>query len=303
MKGVKHKYNKGASLYNVESIRPYLTNIEESKKIKPRSHRKINLKCPECDYTKTMSADKLIYRGFRCPYCDKSTSYPELFFMSYLKIKNINFEYQKIFSTLKHRKFDFYINNIGVIETHGAQHYEKNRESSRWDYKDTHNADKEKKQWCKENFINYIEIDCRESSFQYIKESINSCDFLPSITKEEENKILRQIEKNKRYPNRIIINDYKKGFNISELSKKYKVSTGTITRILTIHNIQLRENPTIYTPKKVRCTTTGDIFPSVAKAVEWADKSSKVAMACRGERKTAGVHPITGEKLRWEYVD
>lgn len=308
-KGSKDSYMRGKrifegnSLYSIEKVRPYLIDVEFAKTIAPQSHTKINLKCPDCDYKNQMTADKLVNRGFYCPLCDKNTPYPELFFMSYLEVKGINFEYQKIFNSLKSKKFDFYIQGVGVCETHGEQHYAKDRESSNWDYNKTQQSDIEKKQWCKENTINYIEIDCRESSFKHIKKSINNCEFLPNITTDDEKEILKQIEKNKRHPSKEIINDYKKGFNVSEIAKKHKVSNGVITNILKRNNIQLRENPTSYPSKKVRCITTGDIFPSVSKAVKWAEKSSKIAMACRGERKTAGEHPETGEQLQWEYIE
>lgn len=54
--------------------------------------------------------------------------------------------------------------------------------------------------------------------------------------------------------------------------------------------------------KKVRCNETGDIFATIAEACRWCG-SSKVSQCCKGERKHAGTHPITGEQLTWSYVE
>lgn len=55
--------------------------------------------------------------------------------------------------------------------------------------------------------------------------------------------------------------------------------------------------------KKVKCLNTGEVFESVSDAVRWChgDKSS-ICNAAKGKLKTSGKHPITGEKLQWEYI-
>ncbi len=32
-------------------------------------------------------------------------------------------------------------------------------------------------------------------------------------------------------------------------------------------------------------------------------KTSGISACCRGDRKSAGKHPITGEKMVWKYID
>lgn len=62
-----------------------------------------------------------------------------------------------------------------------------------------------------------------------------------------------------------------------------------------------------YTGKLVRCINTGEIFHSIPEAAAWAHIKSKsnIRECCNGSGryKTAGKHPITGEKLKWEYVN
>lgn len=59
--------------------------------------------------------------------------------------------------------------------------------------------------------------------------------------------------------------------------------------------------------KLVHCLETDSYFPSVKEAAQWCGlkSSSSIKDYCRGygNYKSAGKHPITGEKLHWEYVD
>lgn len=54
--------------------------------------------------------------------------------------------------------------------------------------------------------------------------------------------------------------------------------------------------------KKVRCKNTGEVFNSINEARR---KYGNVAIwdCCNKKRKSAGKHPITGEKLIWEYLE
>ena len=55
---------------------------------------------------------------------------------------------------------------------------------------------------------------------------------------------------------------------------------------------------------KVRCITTGKEFYSIKQAGEYYGISSylNISNVCRGKRKYCGKHPVTGEKLSWEYI-
>ena len=56
--------------------------------------------------------------------------------------------------------------------------------------------------------------------------------------------------------------------------------------------------------KRVRCITTDEIFGSVVEAaVKYNGDKTGIAKCCRGKLKTSGKHPITGEKLIWEYME
>lgn len=55
--------------------------------------------------------------------------------------------------------------------------------------------------------------------------------------------------------------------------------------------------------KKVKCTTTGETFESLCAAARHFNISQGNITRClKGRGKSAGKHPITGEKLFWELI-
>lgn len=74
-----------------------------------------------------------------------------------------------------------------------------------------------------------------------------------------------------------------------------------------------KENPLHYkfkgannpTAKKVKCITTGKIFETILEGANYYNikSSSDIVSCCRGRQKSAGKHPVTGEKLIWEYLE
>src|SRR5699024_91461 len=184
-----HRIFEGNSIYSIESLRPYIVDKEEAKTVSKSSNRnKIKVRCDNCNREKLMTPNKLTDRGFSCNFCSSNISYPELFMMAYLEVKGIKYEYQKVFKDLPNRRFDFYLPESNtVIETHGEQHYKKYNKNSSWSnsYGKTIKSDKLKKEYCNSKCITYTEIDCRESSFSYIFDSINLSN-LESIVREEE---------------------------------------------------------------------------------------------------------------------
>jgi len=58
--------------------------------------------------------------------------------------------------------------------------------------------------------------------------------------------------------------------------------------------------------KKVKCINTGEIFETMMDAARWCGLATacSIGRVCNSsnEHKSAGKHPITGEKLYWEFV-
>lgn len=52
---------------------------------------------------------------------------------------------------------------------------------------------------------------------------------------------------------------------------------------------------------KIICVTTNEEFDSISDAVRKYNIKN-ISACCRGERKSAGKHPLTGEKMVWKYA-
>lgn len=95
--------------------------------------------------------------------------------------------------------------------------------------------------------------------------------------------------------------------NLEWCDRKYNINYGTSTqraseKISQSHSdYKGSKNPRA---RKVQCITTGKKFDCIKEASEYyyVNKSS-IKDCCKGKRKSAGKHPITGEKLVWKYID
>ena len=56
--------------------------------------------------------------------------------------------------------------------------------------------------------------------------------------------------------------------------------------------------------RKVQCITTGKKFNCIKEASDFYSICRQdISKACKGKLKSAGKHPVTGEKLIWKYID
>jgi len=56
--------------------------------------------------------------------------------------------------------------------------------------------------------------------------------------------------------------------------------------------------------KKIICLNTREVFSSISEgARHYNTHESNISKVLRGERQSAGKHPITGEKLKWAYAN
>lgn len=286
---------EGNSIYSVKHVKEYIVNIEESKTIHEGSRKNIELLCKECGFSKKHQARHVRDNGFNC-LCKSNISFPELFMLAYIEVKGLDFEYQSLLDNSL-RRFDFYNRKDNVvIETHGEQHY--NKEST-W-YKSAKEQDIYKRKHCKENNIKLIELDCRKSTFDFIERSIKKSE-LEDISLDEKERMVNIINDNRKIPIKNIIESYKNGMSVRDISIKYNIGEHIIYNILRSNNIEYRQQG-----KKVRCIETGKVFDSVKEASIWAglkSDSSKITEYIKRDRnrKSAGKHPITGEKLHWEW--
>ena len=134
-----------------------------------------------------------------------------------------------------------------------------------------------------------IEIDMRISSWDYFKEQINNCEYLPSINDEEEKEILKMMEKNKRYPIREIKDAYliarKSTYEIAEIHNTTNITIGNILRG---QGVTIRDSK-VSQGKLVRCIEIDMIFESTKEASrELGIHAGSIGYVCNGKQKTAG---------------
>lgn len=259
------KVYPGNSLYSIEHIRPNIIDIEQAKSVTPYyTKNKIKFKCSniECDNIKMMTPSQLVSSGFACSLCSKNLSYGQIAYGQYNEYFKLGFESEKILPELPNRRVDFINWNNGMwVEIQGIQHFNKNARG----YKQACEQDAEKRAFAKNSDkYNLIEIDMRISSWEYFKEQINNCGYLPSINDEDEKAILKLMEKNSKYPISTIKHMYEvKGYSVQYIADELGYKHHQIQSVLKRNNIK-----TMNRTKKIRCVTTGEVFDSVKIASE-----------------------------------
>lgn len=175
----------------------YFVNKEEATSVTYGSHKKVIIKCPNCENEFPVVIKDLVSSLFSCSFCSDGVSYPNKFCRAFLKqlpISNLIPEYSP--KWISPKKYDNYFEYNGkhyIVEMDGKLHttdvYGVTAEESKMidDYKD---------EQAKLHNINVIRIESEVSEPNYIKERIinsqlgilfdlsnidwNQCDFFAS---------------------------------------------------------------------------------------------------------------------------
>ena len=226
------------SLYDTyPEVIKYLENPELSKEISPHSGQKVWCICPECGTRKDVYVSNLVKYGFSCDYCSDKISYPNKFIRSVLKYLGIQFVSEKSFTWSCGKIYDEYLEQFNmIIENHGIQHYsETNYFKSNLEQQQLN--DKYKYELAiQNNIFHYIVIDCRESDYKWIKQSILSSD-LPNILSFKEDDIDWELCDTIARDNTIIkqvCEEYNSNQCLSDLAKLFNYDNHTISKYLDI---------------------------------------------------------------------
>lgn len=293
-----HKVKK-VYLYDIENIRGHIIDVDEAKETTYQSHKRIMFQCSTegCENTKMMRIADLVNHGYYCSNCSKGISYSESMFTAYLEVKGIPYETQVIYEDLSDRRYDFRIQLNGttfLCETHGIQHYY-TEDKGYHKVETIQESDSIKRNYAKNNNINYIELDCRESNFEFIRNSIGDNKYLPNIEDKEIPNMLELMELNSKYPVKKIIKMYKSGKTTQLIGEKLGYDAKTIWNILKRNNIQLRDGGA--RKRMVRLVETNQVFTSGFEAQHQTGISNtSISKVCNGKSKTAGGYS-------WEFVD
>ena len=217
-----------------ELFSKYLTE-EQMKTSMPNSHKKIDFVCPDCGRHKMEEPHNIVKQGFSCT-CNDSISYPNKFVYELLNQFDIEFKTEKIFDWSNGKRYDVYIPSLNcIVENHGKQHYERSFEfiGGRTLEEEQEN-DIYKEQLAVNNGIkHYIQLDCRKSTIEWIKNSIINSDLqklfnLNTVDWDKcgqfaSSNIIKQVTEFRR-----------KKYSIQEISNQLRIGDSTVYKYLKI---------------------------------------------------------------------
>lgn len=269
---------------------------------------KVNWKCSSCNSVNIDYINHLTSGRSKCKFCSDNFSMCEKIMLNVLKQLNIKFKYQltkAIFNWCDNYKYDFYLYDTNtIIETHGGQHYKENGFGKGRNDKE---IDKIKRKLAMSNKItNYIEIDCRYSDFDFIKNNILKSHLATLYNLND----INWAECFKNACNSMLLNicdDYKNKKPISYLLKKYKISNTTICRYLHIGDElglcnydRKTSHLRAVQSKRVYCKTTNKVFNSIRNAAQFYDICESGISACaNGHSSFSGKY--NDLKLVWSF--
>ena len=149
-------------LYQRTDLHKFVDNPDDLKNYHMGSGKRYEWKCPSCGKRFNKRILDVTQYGMSCDLCSSGFSKNERLVSIILTKINENYITQKEFSDCRIKQplpFDFYLpqHNM-VIETHGKQHYEEVKFYRTNEH--TLKSDKIKKKYCKDNNIQYCEINC-----------------------------------------------------------------------------------------------------------------------------------------------
>lgn len=249
-----------------------------------------------------------------------SISIPEKFMLSILKQLDIDYIYQlnhKKFQWCNNFRYDFYLPEYNtIIETHGGQHYDKNKG---WD-DDLYTIQMNDlfKYKCAKNHIdNYIVIDCRYSKFNWLKENtIKELEVYFDLTKINWELAWEESQ------NSLCVKTWElwnNGLCVGDIVDELKIGRTAVVRYLKIGKELDKCNYDVEESRRrgrckikgrnnwktmpVMCLNTKRIFVTIDEGAKFYNIKSKtnITKCCKGERKYCGKLE-DGTELVWRYV-
>lgn len=212
----------------------------DTKTISKMSGKKFYFKCDKCgevsDSPKQLAS--VVELGYSCGYCSDGISIPEKFVTNVLSQLKIEFIRQKRFSWAKKdnkiKIYDFYIPSLNmIIETHGDHHYNENRRRNARTLQQEKQNDKIKKELALNNGIeNYIELDCRESTPDWLNKTIvNQLKSYFDFKNVNWEDVWKYVTTNLMYDSWNLWND---GLRVKEICSQLQLNHCTISKYLNI---------------------------------------------------------------------
>lgn len=147
---------------------------EDAKKYTKSGSDEIEIICPHCGTKKKKRINDIHNKKSIGCTCGDGFSYPSKFVFDLLKQVNVDFYIEYNPEWIKPKRYDFYIPEYNmIIEVHGSQHYKETGRKEARNLIEEQENDRIKRELALANGIKYyIELDCRESNLEWIKNSI-----------------------------------------------------------------------------------------------------------------------------------
>ena len=317
-----YKYPQIANMIAIEKNN---LTFEDCYNISCYSNKKFYFKCDKCNIisNKKYSLNQITSHGYSCRICNDGISVPEKFMNNILKQLDENYIYQLTnseFNWCNKFCYDFYIFKYNmIIEINGLQHYEESNRGKSLFEEQMNDLFKYK---CAKNHVdNYIVIDCRYSTLEWMKENIikelSSYFDLSNIDwelawKESQNSLCIKAWElwNNGVHSTIEIGRILK-LNYATIRKYLKIGTECgkcdytveLSRKSSYNKISGKNNCNSI---KVLCITTGKIFDTMREGEKYYNICrGGVSACCKGKTKSAGKLK-DGTRLKWkilEYLD
>lgn len=167
-----------------------LANSEDGYRHTQNSNLKVDWRCDGCNIIiKGKDVHTTKVQGLYCLNCSDKSSIGERIMHSLLVYLEVSFKHEVSFEWSENKRYDFYLLDFNtIIEVHGEQHYIGGFERKGGDSLEVNiENDKLKKSLANENEIDdYIVIDARKYSYQWIMDSIMDSELKDILNLSEE---------------------------------------------------------------------------------------------------------------------
>lgn len=279
-----------------------LNNPDDGYKYFAGGSQEVDWICPNCGCIVAQRINQVRMFGLSCKNCSDGMSFAEKFLYSMFKQFECDFVYNKSTEWSDGKLYDFYIPSMNlIVEAHGIQHYEESfRLFSRKSrsVKEEHDNDIYKEYLALEHGIeNYIQLDCRYSTLDYIKNSIldSKLNILFDLSVVDWEECLRFTMVS---TTTMCCNLWNSGMkNTNKIADKLSLNiVSVIAKLKQCADAGMCDyKPNYEKCKSVMCNETKKIYTKLRDVEKDGYNPTNVSRCCRGLRKTAG-------GLHWHYI-